>query len=335
MLRRLFVSIPSSPLARACRPVIEAVESRCLLSGTLPTGWLASDIGEPAIMGDSTYDAAPADDWLVQGSGNDVWGTTDQFQFGTADAAGDVTVVARVPSFDGASYYGKAGVMVRGGSGASAPFAMALVRPDNDVNFLWRTSTGASVIQHGWTGGTAAKWLKLVRSGDAFSAFYSTNGTTWNAVGSPQTVVLPTVAKAGLAVCANNPALMATAAFTNVSVTGLTAPLALGDLRRVVVERADEQRDHLLNRPQFLPRVAGLIVLVPVEPIEVRRQHPLPLLLMVGRKQLAQCLSDDRRARARRVRPAVAFQRLVHVGVDITAYLSALPQCQSLVIFRK
>jgi hypothetical protein len=46
-------------------------------------------------------------------------------------------------------------------------------------------------------------WFRLARSGDTFTAYQSIDGTTWFAVGSPETVHMRTDFLLGLALAAN------------------------------------------------------------------------------------------------------------------------------------
>ena len=78
------------------------------------------------------------------------------------------------------------------------------------------------------SGNAPPEWLKLVRSGDSFSAFVSSDGTTWTQVGSSITVDLASTALVGLAVDSFSTDTLNTAAFQNVTVSG-QAPTASGD----------------------------------------------------------------------------------------------------------
>jgi regulation of enolase protein 1 (concanavalin A-like superfamily) len=62
-------------------------------------------------------------------------------------------------------------------------------------------------------------WVKVTRSGDSFSGYYSTDGIAWAQIGPAQTVTMPRSALAGLAVTSHDTAASSTARFRNVSVT--------------------------------------------------------------------------------------------------------------------
>src|SRR2546430_16991116 len=60
-------------------------------------GWIARDIGAPALNGAAIYDA-PGDTYTVLGSGVDINGTSDQFNFVSRTMSGDGSVAAYVNS---------------------------------------------------------------------------------------------------------------------------------------------------------------------------------------------------------------------------------------------
>ncbi len=66
------------------------------------------------------------------------------------------------------------------------------------------------------------EWLKLSRSGNTFTSWYSTDGVTWKLVGTT-TVTMGTVATIGMFVNSHNINQLSTVAFDNVSVTTSTS----------------------------------------------------------------------------------------------------------------
>ncbi len=187
----------------------------------LPPGWTAIAIGSPGLAGSTVFAGST---WTISGGGTDIWGTSDKFRYTYQTASGDMTIIARVTSVQNTNEWAKAGVMFRNGTAANAKFAMVIARPDGQVAFQWRTSTGGSA---NWTGtlagGTARpKWVKLTRSGNVFRAYYSTATSTpssWTQVGNGVTVTMATP-KVGLAVTSHNNGVVCAATFTDVSVSG-------------------------------------------------------------------------------------------------------------------
>jgi hypothetical protein len=115
--------------------------------------------------------------------------------------------------------------MFRDSNDPSAVFADVMATPGNGVTFQWRDTYG--VVPHfvNVTGLQAPVWVQLARAGNAFSAYYSTDGVTWTQLGATQTIVMNATALVGLAVTAHNNGLLNTSTFSNVAVvpTGWTA----------------------------------------------------------------------------------------------------------------
>lgn len=182
-------------------------------AGKLPEGWTSLDIGNPELAGHSGYDAASGT-FSVTGGGADIWAGSDQFQFLCRDAVGDARLIARLADIGDSGTFSKTGIMFRDGVAADAPFAAVFAKPDGQLNFTWRASTGANADQGGWLAEAAgATCIKLVRSKGDVAAFYSANGKTWVQIGEPRKVALSTTFKAGLAVCATSRTLSNTSTF--------------------------------------------------------------------------------------------------------------------------
>jgi hypothetical protein len=188
---------------------------------SLPSGWADTDIGSPGLPGAADYSVSSGT-WSVAGGGSDIWNTSDQFHFASEHLAGDGSIVARVTSVQNTDPWAKAGVMFRDSADPSAPFVDVVATPGQGVSFQWRSAAGGNPSFVAIPGVTAPVWVRLVRSGNAFSGYYSTDGVTWTQIGTTQTIAMSTTALAGLAVTAHNNALLNTATFANVS---LTTPL--------------------------------------------------------------------------------------------------------------
>jgi regulation of enolase protein 1 (concanavalin A-like superfamily) len=170
-------------------------------------------VGAPPITGNSTYINGV---FAISGSGSDIWNSADQFQFTDVPVTGNQTIVARVTSQTDTNDWAKAGVMFRSTSAANSPFVMVVQTPAEGVNFMWRNASGnLSYTQHAAVPNPV--WLKLVRNGNIFTGYSSTNGINWNTIGSV-TLSLPASGLIGLAVCSHDATQISTATFDNVSV---------------------------------------------------------------------------------------------------------------------
>ena len=97
---------------------------------------------------------------------------------------------------------------------------MIYVNPDNMVVFHWRSADGGyctDVYSPGDLTGTVT--VKLVRSGNDFSGYYSTDdGVTWTQLGTTQTIVMGDAIQAGLEVSSWDANNACTATFRNVTI---------------------------------------------------------------------------------------------------------------------
>jgi hypothetical protein len=183
----------------------------------LPIGWLGGDIGSPAIQGASSYNPFSAT-WLVIGAGDGIWSTSDQFQFAAMTFSGNGTISADCTTQTNTNNSAKTGVMFRDSTAANGAYAYAVVTPANGVYFQWRASAGASAQSSTSVSGLKAPiWLRVVRTGSSFAAYYSSNGSSWTQVGSSETITMPTAAQVGLAVSSTNVSELSLGSFASVT----------------------------------------------------------------------------------------------------------------------
>ena len=183
--------------------------------------WSNQDIGAVAAAGSATQTGGT---FTVQGSGADVWTAADEFHYAYRTVSGNCTVTARIVSQTIPNSLTMSGVMIRESLNANSAHAYT-----NDVNggitLTSRASTGAAT-GHGAsaTGLTLPYWVRLVRSGNTFTAYRSpdSSGTPsgWVQVGASATVTMtaPTV-YVGLVVCSHADGTLSTAVFDHVTVT--------------------------------------------------------------------------------------------------------------------
>ena len=210
----------------------------------LPSGWSGADIGSPRYSGDDYFDGTT---WTVSGGGNDIGNTSDQFNFASQSVAGDAAAFAKVTSLVNTNPSAKAGVMFRNSTAANDMFVDMVATPGNGVSLQWRSSAGGntnSVQVSGVPAPSASSpvWLKLVRSTNSFTGWYSTDGVTWQQVGSTVTVNMASTAQVGLAVTSRNNNLIGGATFTNAGIvtTQVTNNLdsGPGSLRQALLNAA-------------------------------------------------------------------------------------------------
>lgn len=161
--------------------------------------WTAQDIGTVNAAGSTTVDRA-TDVITLNGGGLNVYGTADSFHFyGMPWSAGDVTIVAEVTAVENTHTNAKAGLMIRQSLDADSAQATIAMTPTK-VEFLRRTTTGGSTT-HTNTTQALPRFLKLVRSGNSFSAYHSDDSLTWTQLGTTQTISMANDVYVGLANC--------------------------------------------------------------------------------------------------------------------------------------
>ncbi|WDF66319.1 family 16 glycosylhydrolase [Flavobacterium sp. KACC 22763] len=194
----------------------------------LPSPWISTDLGAVTPAGEATHSSGT---YTVKGAGNDIWDTSDQFQFVNQPITGDAEIIAKVNSLTNTNTYAKAGVMFRETLTATSKHAMTDASAAAGIEFLTRdTTSGATTATV--TTGAAPKWVRLVRSGNVFTSYASDNGTTWTQVGTPKTIAMANTIYVGMAVTSHANGTLATGVFSDVTVRNITANpnvnLALG-----------------------------------------------------------------------------------------------------------
>ena len=109
--------------------------------------------------------------------------------------------------------------MVREGLSAGARQLCLSLAPlgSNQMGFCFRTNQSATATVSNTPAPSGPVWLRLVRLGNAFSGYYSTNRNTWVPFGSA-TIPMTTAVQAGLAVVSGSSSSPALAALEGVLV---------------------------------------------------------------------------------------------------------------------
>jgi hypothetical protein len=180
-----------------------------------PLPWLNVDVGGPTNKGSATYS-----NWVftLKGSGNDIWSTGDAFNFTYQPVIGDWTNTARVATLHSSNGWAKTGVMLRESTNANSKYIGLYVTVSNGVSMQFRSGTGVSAVDEARAGGVVAPyWVRLVRSGNTFTGYRSSDGAAWTQVGTTN-FAMATNYLAGLAVCAHDVTLLNTSMVDQVSV---------------------------------------------------------------------------------------------------------------------
>ncbi|MCB0598044.1 MAG: T9SS type A sorting domain-containing protein [Lewinellaceae bacterium] len=188
----------------------------------LPGSWAGLNVGSTGGFGSECYNSGGGS-YAVTGGGALSSTNVDGLRFIYATLSGSGSITAKVNSLSPAAN-NKAGVMIRESLANNARSASSLIVRASSVwrsQFVRRTSTGANAsITQPSTTTAPPYWVRITRSGNSFTAYRSSNGTSWTKVGSTTTIAMPGTAYIGLAVASGSTASSATASISNVSTTG-------------------------------------------------------------------------------------------------------------------
>jgi hypothetical protein len=184
----------------------------------------AQDIGSPVIASTDTY---TANGMNVSSAGNDIGGTSDQFDFLYQLQTGNFDVAVRLAGLGLSDLWAEAGLMARASLIPGSPFAAALATPGmNGDLFADRTTTNGTAVTSGnFPVDYPNTWLRLNRAGNVFTGFGSYDGTNWTQLGTV-TIAMPAQIYLGLAVASHNTNQLTTAQFLNYETTPANAVTA-------------------------------------------------------------------------------------------------------------
>mgnify|MGYP001183584019 FL=1 len=190
-----------------------------------PSVWDRHDIGATGHAGADAIDESGV--FQILGGGATVGGGTDSFRFVHRAASGDVEITARVfgqrnlDPLVGTRADSSAGVMVREGTAADARHVSVLATPGGGVSFRWRDRSGAVGGATTHAGVTTPVWVRVRRSGDTFTGFFSLDGKSWGQLGS-RSVAMSAHVRAGLVANSALGATLTHARIGDVTLTGAT-----------------------------------------------------------------------------------------------------------------
>lgn len=191
------------------------------------------DVGVTPKPGSVVYDAG---EYRVTGSGANVWGTTDAFQFAWHRLSGDVTLTADV-RFIGAGKvnHRKAVLMIRQGLDPDAAYADVALHGDGLTSLQFRPTAGAET-EEVKAEVNAPRRIRIERRGNVFTMYAGNAGEDLKAAGTA-TVVLRDPVYVGIGVCSHDAEIVETAVFSNVQLAG--DPTLAGDRLAVLTDATD------------------------------------------------------------------------------------------------
>jgi TolB protein len=177
-----------------------------------------ADVGTVAKPGSVEFDSAKGE-YRVTGSGENMWGAKDAFQFVWREAPGDSTLTADVRFVgEGKNAHRKACLMFRKSLDPDAPYADVAVHGDGLISLQFRRRKGG-VTEEVQSKVKAPATVRLAREGNRFVMFVVAVGKPLEKAGEV-TLELNGQLLAGLAVCSHDASVSETAIFSNVLFTG-------------------------------------------------------------------------------------------------------------------
>jgi len=145
-----------------------------------------------------------------------IGGTADQFQMVYYEGNGDFDIHAKLNSFADTVASSKAGLMIRDKDGNDSVFGMVAVDGSNNYIFEYRDESGG--VSQIISGGTAAAnpWLRLTQQDGTIRAYTSSDGATWQEIGSGVELSFEPDALVGLCLTSGSATTTSTAEFTNI-----------------------------------------------------------------------------------------------------------------------
>jgi len=147
----------------------------------LPGIWAYNDIGEVGLAGGARFSNGQ---FVLNGSGGDIWGAADGFHFLYQDMGHGNTIASHVISLSASQPFAKAGVMLRQNGDAASAHVLLDVKPDGGVEFMTRSTTGGNTTYIAGAVTTFPVWLRLNRTANTVTASISQDALSWTTVGT-------------------------------------------------------------------------------------------------------------------------------------------------------
>lgn len=174
----------------------------------------ALDIGDNILPGKLLYNFEK-DEYLITGSGNNIWAEEDEFFFVSRKVDGDLFLTANITWDDNGKHeHRKAGLMIRSGMDNDDAYVDVVLHGDGLLSMQYRPVKGGETFELQAPIKTEASLL-LDKTGDQFTfGLRQKDGTILN-VG---TITVPLIGDlfAGLVVCSHDSTMYETALFSNV-----------------------------------------------------------------------------------------------------------------------
>jgi hypothetical protein len=190
----------------------------------LPAGWQSADIGTTGLVGYTEFDPA-TNTFTNAGAGSAVSGTADSLHYVYQSLTGDGEIVARVTQNTNTNASAKVGLDIRDGLANNAKHAAMILTPTGGAQFIYRTSLGGSATVTNGVTNALPYWVRLVRAGNLFVGYISSDGVNWTQV-SQATVAMSATVNIGVITSSLTTSTLDKGQVDSVAITGNTTPVA-------------------------------------------------------------------------------------------------------------
>jgi regulation of enolase protein 1 (concanavalin A-like superfamily) len=169
------------------------------LSAPLTNGWSSTDVGAVGAAGRTTITAGR---YTLSVGGTMLWGGQDAFHLVYRHLTGNGAIIARL--IDLVSAPGRTatlgGITMRESLDEDAAHVSMIITTEGKAKFRRRLTSGGDTLSDGPSSGAVdvPQWLKIARAGNAFRAYVSDQGTSWEQVGETQSVAMGSTVYVGL-----------------------------------------------------------------------------------------------------------------------------------------
>ncbi len=183
----------------------------------------SGDVGSPATQGSASFDATTGQ-YRITGSGANIWGKQDQFQYVWKEMPGNFTATATMRFLGKGAEHRKAGIMVRQSLDGDATYADVVIHGNGMPALQWRSKKGedTNAFDLPFDGPGVFK-IKLVRTGVKIYMFIAKDGAEMKEIAHTE-VSFRNPVLVGLAVSSHQANASDTVLFSDVAVEAQASP---------------------------------------------------------------------------------------------------------------
>ncbi|MFQ3534879.1 MAG: PA14 domain-containing protein [Aggregatilineales bacterium] len=191
--------------------------------GADPDIWASGDIRGIETTGKGVTTVINSSTVVMTASGQDIWGTKDEFRYTWRFETGDLDLIGRVAfSSVSSSDWNKVGLMIRDSERANSRHFSIFFTSERRASAQRRLSNGAdsqsNSVDNVSVSTSVPIWVRISKTGNNFTAFYANDGVNWTQVGPTETITMGSYFMIGLALTSHLDGQFATATIDNIQI---------------------------------------------------------------------------------------------------------------------